>query len=42
MLQNIKSYYFIKLIYTFVDEAQKLKLVKYNKNMQKNLDINMI
>ena len=42
MLQNIKSSYFIKLIYTFVEEAQKLKLVRYNKSIQKNLDINII
>ena len=27
MLQNIKSYYLIKLIYTFVEESQKLKLL---------------
>ena len=42
MLQNIKSSYFIKLIYTFVEEIQKLKLVRYNKSMQKNLDISII
>ncbi len=42
MLQNIKSSYFIKLIYTFVEESQKLKLVKYNKSIQKNLDISII
>ena len=42
MLQNIKSSYFIKLIYTFVEEAQKLKLIRYNKSMQKNLDISII
>ena len=42
MLKNIKSSYFIKLIYTFVDEAKKLKLVKYNKSMQKNLNISII
>jgi len=42
MLQNIKSSYFIKLIYTFVGEAQKLKLVRYNKSIQKNLDISII
>ena len=42
MLQNIKSSYFIKLIYTFLDEGQKLKLVRYNKSMQKNLDISII
>jgi len=42
MLQNIKSSYFIKLIYTFVEEAQKLKLIRYNKSIQKNLDISII
>ena len=42
MLQNIKSSYFIKMIYTFVEEAQKLKFIKYNKSMQKNLDISII
>ena len=42
MLQNIKSSYFIKLVYTFVEEAQKLKLIKYNKSLQKNLDISII
>ena len=42
MLQNIKSSYFIKLIYTFVEESQKLKLVRYNKNIQKHLDISII
>ena len=42
MLQNIKSSYFIKLIYTFVEEAQKLKLIRYNKTIQKNLDISII
>ena len=42
MLKNIKSSYFIKLIYTFVEEVQKLKLVRYNKSMQKNLDISII
>ena len=42
MLKNIKSSYFIKLIYTFVEEAQKLKLIKYNKSMQKNLNISII
>ena len=42
MLKNIKSYYLIKLIYTFVEESQKLKLVRYNKNIQKYLDISII
>ena len=41
-MQNIKSSYFIKLLYTFVEEAQKLKLVRYNKSIQKNLDLSII
>jgi len=42
MMQNIKSSYFIKLIYTFIEEAQKLKLIRNNKSMQKNLNISII
>ena len=42
MLKNIKASYFIKLIYKLIDEAQKLKLIRYNKNIQKNLDISII
>ena len=42
MLKNIKSSYFIKLIYTFIEEAQKLILVRYNKYIQKNLNISII
>ena len=42
MLQKIKSSYFIKLIYTFVEEVQKLRLVRNNKSIQKNLDISII
>ena len=42
MLLNIKSSYFIKRIFVLVDEKQKLKLVKYNKSLQKNIDISII
>ena len=42
MLKDIKSSYFIKLIFVYEDERQKLKLVKYNKNLQKNIDISII
>ena len=41
MLKNISSY-FIKLIFIYIDEKQKLKIVKCNKNLQKNIDINII
>ena len=42
MLKNIKSIYFIKFIFAHVDEKQKLKIVKCNKSLQKNIDISII
>ena len=43
MIKNVKSsYYFNKLLFSFIEEGQKLKLVKYNKIMQNNLDISLI
>jgi len=42
MLKNIKLIYFIKNLFLYVLEKQKLKLVKHNKNLQKNIDINII
>ena len=42
MLKNIKSIYFIKIIFSYLDEEQKLKLVKYNKIFQKLIDISFI
>ena len=42
MLENIKSSYFIKIIFLYVDEKRKLELVKCNKSLQKTLDISII
>ena len=42
MLNNIKSYYITKIIFTFMDEKQKLKIIKYNKSLQKNIDRSLI
>ena len=42
MLENIKSTYFKKIIFSFLDEEAKLKIVRYNKNLQKLLDIEVI
>ena len=42
MLKNIKSTYFIKIIFMFLDERQKLKLVKYNKSFQNNINISIL
>ena len=42
MLKNIKSSYFSEIIFSYMDEGTKLKLIKYNKSLQKNLNINII
>ena len=42
MLKNVKSIYFLRLIFSFVDEKQKLELIKYNKNLQENMNITLI
>ena len=41
MLENIKSSFFIKLLYSNIKEEMKLKIVKYNKHLQYLLDINL-
>ena len=41
MLKKIKSSYFSKIIFSFVIENIKLKIVKYNKKLQKELTINI-
>ena len=42
MLKNVKSIYFIQKIFSFVNDYPKLKLVKYNKSIQKNINISII
>ena len=42
MLKNIKSSYFIPILFSFVYERQKLKVIKYNKILQTNLNINIL
>ena len=39
MLNNVKSYYIIEIFFSYLEEKQKLKLVKNNKNLQKYLNI---
>ena len=41
MLTNIKSQFFIKLSFSHINEKEKLKIIKYNKYLQKTLDINI-
>jgi len=42
MLKKIKSSYFIRIIFYFLDEKTKLKLLKYNKCLQNNINLNLI
>ena len=42
MLKNVISSYFLRIIFSFMDEKQKLKLIKYNKSLQETMDIKLI
>ena len=42
MLKKIKSSYFNAIIFSYIDERQKLKIIKYNKSLQKNMNISII
>ena len=42
MFENIKTSFFIKKIFSFIDERKKLKIIKYNKSLQNCVDINLI
>ena len=42
MLKNIKSSYLITFLSSYITEKQKLKLIKYNINLQITLDIILI
>ena len=42
MLANVKSSYFTRIIFSFLEEGNKLKVLKYNKYLQKEMNINLI
>ena len=42
MLNIIKSSYFYKILFSYVDELQKLKLIIHNKDIKKKIDIGLI
>ena len=42
MLENIKSSYIIIKLFSYIDERKKLEIIKYNKNIQKLLNINIV
>jgi len=41
ILKNVKSKHVLDKIFSFLDEKKKLKLIIYNKYLQKSLDINL-
>ena len=41
-INNIKSSNFLIIVFSFIDEKQKLKLIKYNKSLQENINITLI
>ena len=41
MLENIKSSYIYKIIFSYIDDKRKLNLFKYNKKSQTKIDINI-
>ena len=41
MLENIKSTYFLKIIFSLINNKTKLYLIKYNKSLQNKIDINI-
>ena len=42
MLENIKTVYYLKKIFSFINDRRKLKTIKYNKTLQNKIDINLI
>ena len=41
MLENIHNYHLIEEVFSFLTDARKLKIVKYNKNIQTKLNISL-
>ena len=42
MLENVKSQYLVKLLFTFLLHKRKLRIARHNKQLQEKLDINLI
>ena len=42
LIENIKSIYFIKILFSHMNEKTKLKILKYNKNLQETMEIKLI
>jgi len=41
MLNNLKNDYFILILFEYMSKRKSLKMIKYNKNIQKRIDINI-
>ena len=41
ILNNLKSDYFIRILFEYMSKGKSLKTIKYNKNIQKRMDINI-
>ena len=39
-LKNLKSDYFIRKFFEYIPKRKSLEIIKYNKNIQKRIDIN--
>ena len=42
MLKKIRSFHIFKILFTYLNDARKLKLIKYNKRIQRKININLI
>ena len=42
MLKNVKTSFFLRVLFSYMDEKQKLELIKYNKSLQENINISLI
>ena len=42
MWKNLETSYFLKRVFSFLDEGLKLKIIKYNKSLQKIIDKSLI
>jgi len=42
MLEKIKSNYIFKIVFSYIEEKQKLKLVKFNKKIKGELTITLL
>ena len=40
-IKNVKSHYIIQLIFEYMTERKSLETIRYNKSIQKRIDINI-